>query len=190
MATQITRVERHLFTLEEYLRMIDAGVFDEDARLELIRGEIVEMPPIGDDHAFSVTALDRLFQRLVNDHAVVWSQNPIRIHLSNSRPQPDLALLKPRGDLSPKSPPTAQDVLLVIEVADTSIKRDRGMKLKLYAEAGIPEYWIINLKDAVVEVYWEPNNGEYKQSRNAARGETLTLPGGLEGTIKVDEVLV
>ncbi len=181
--------ESRLFSIDEYLEMIDRGVFAPDDRIELIRGEIVSMPPIGDNHAFCVADLDRLFNRLVNDKAIVWSQNPIRLNLSDSRPQPDLVLLRPRSDLSAKSPPTSQDVLLLIEVAETTIRYDRGKKLKLYAEDGIPEYWIVNLQGRVIEVYSSPAEGEYKQVRQAKRGETLTLPGGLEGTIKVEEIL-
>lgn len=181
--------EPRLFSIDEYTEMINSGAFASDDRIELIRGEIVEMAPIGYDHAFCVTALDRVFHRLVNDKAIIWSQNPIQIKLSNSQPQPDIVLLKPRSDLSPKSPPTAEDVLLLIEVADTTIRYDRGAKLKLYAEGGIAEYWIVNLRGDVIEVYSNPVNGEYKQSRKARRGDTLALPGGLEGVIRVEEVL-
>src|SRR5437588_7763818 len=115
-------IERHLFTVDEYMKMIKSGVFAPDERIELIRGEIVEMPPIGDEHAFSLTNLVMAFARQVSQSAIIWVQNPILLSQSNSRPQPDLALLKPRSDLSPKSPPTPQDVILLIEVSDTTIK--------------------------------------------------------------------
>jgi Uma2 family endonuclease len=178
-----------LFSIDEYMKMIDTGVFAPDDRIELIRGEIVQMAPIGFDHAFSLTNLVMLFAKHVTRSAIIWVQNPILIKPSNSRPQPDLVLLKPRNDLSPKSPPTAEDVILLIEVADTTIRFDRGVKLQLYAEAGVPEYWIINLRGDDIEVYSNPTGGTYKQTRKAKRGETLALPGELEGVVRVEEVL-
>src|SRR5207247_4753412 len=131
MAVQI---EKRLFTLQEYERMIEAGVFQEDERLELIKGEVVEMTPIGFDHAGTVARLTMLLARSVGDNAILWIQNPIQFD-GNSRPQPDLALLKSQ-DYSASRPATASDTLLVVEVADTSIAYDRKVKGPLYAGAG------------------------------------------------------
>ena len=99
------------------------------------------------------------------------------------------SLLRLRPDLSPKSPPTAADVLLVVEVSDSSVAYDRSVKRRLYAEAGIPEYWIVNLQDQVIEVYSNPVKGEYKRAKQAKRGATLPLPGGLAAVIQVSDIL-
>src|SRR2546422_7845925 len=124
------------------------------------------MPPIGFGHGFGVSHVNRLFSSLAGGGALVWVQSPILIG-PGSRPEPDVALLRPRPDLSPESPPTASDVILLVEVAETSIKYDRSVKGRLYAQAGIPEYWIINLRDGIIEVYTEPSGGSYKQTRKA-----------------------
>jgi Uma2 family endonuclease len=182
------QLDRHLFTLEEYERMVEAGGFDENARVELIRGEIVNMAPIGVRHAACVTRLTTLLVRQVGDTAVVWSQNPFGIP-GHSRPQPDVALLRWRDDYYDARSPMAEDMLLVIEVADTSLTYDRGVKGSLYAEVGIPEYWIVNLQDQVIEVYTKPTEGAYKRSKQAKRGKALPLPGGLEGAIQVSDIL-
>jgi len=180
--------QKQLYTLEEYERMIDEGVFHEDERIELIRGEIVEMTPIGFDHNMCVAKLNRLFNRLVGDEALVWVQSSIGVG-GDSRPEPDLALLRWRDDYSRSRPIMAQDVILVIEVADTSLKYDRTTKGPLYAQAGIPEYWIVNLKDNLIEVYTSPGDGLYRQVRKVQRGETLSLPGGLNGEVQVSDIL-
>jgi Uma2 family endonuclease len=183
------QVERHLFSLEEYEQMIEAGVFKEDSRLELIRGEILEMTPIGFDHEMCVARLTQLLILRAGAGAVVWPQNNSIRLLGNSRPQPDFALLKVRADFSAEKPPTAEDVLLVVEVANTSLNYDRSTKAPLYAEAGIPEYWIVNLREGVIEVYTEPANGAYRQTKTAKRGDALALPTEIGGSIEVSEIV-
>jgi Uma2 family endonuclease len=187
MAVQI---KRRMLTLAEYERMIDAGVFNEDERIELIRGEVVEMAPIGPPHEASVARLTTLLVQKTLGKAIVWPQNnSIRLPISGSRPEPDVTLLRWRDDYYGASKPaTASDVLLIIEVAETSVKYDRSVKGPLYAEAGIPEYWIVNLKDGAIEVYTDPSEGAYKQTRKARRGETLPLPAEL-GTLEVSDIL-
>lgn len=193
MAVQVeqrTEVKRHLITLEEYERMCVAGVFDEGVRVELIRGEIVDMPPPGPEHESSITRLHLVFFEQVRRQAIVWPQgNSIRLHGSDSRPQPDISILQWRDDLYRGKSAAAEDAILVVEVAQSSLKYDHGAKLTLYAEAGIPEYWVVNLVDKIIEVYAEPSEGEYQLVRRAKRGETLPLPGGLEGSIVVDDIL-
>ena len=168
--------------------MVESGGFNEDTRVELIRGEIVDMPPIGFEHGWSVNILTMLMGRFSEGKALVWAQSAIRVG-ERSRPQPDIALLQWRDDYSRERPPSAQDVLLVVEVAETSARYDRHVKGPLYAEAGIPEYWIVNLQEGVIEVYTNPIEGAYKQVRSVRRGETLALPGSLEGAIEVGDVL-
>src|SRR4051794_10125790 len=163
MAVQI---ERHIISLEEFERMAEAGVFNEDARIELIRGEIVDMAAIGVRHAACVTRLTMLLSQRASGKVIVLSQNPFGIS-NHSSPQPDVALLHWRDDYYDAKRPTPEDMLLVIEVADTSINDDRKVKGPLYAEAGIAEYWIVNLRGKVIEVYTDPAKGVYRQTRHA-----------------------
>jgi Uma2 family endonuclease len=186
------QLERHLFTLEEYERMVEAGVFDEDARIELIRGEIVEMAAIGLRHATCVARLTTLLVQKSVAKAIVWPQgNPLWL-LGHSRPEPDITLLRWRDDYYAAKRPTAEDVLLVVEVADTSLKYDRSVKGPLYAEASIPEYWLVNLQGNVIELYAGPAEGAYGRTAKAERGETLTLltlPDLLQGVIEASDIL-
>ena len=187
MAVQL---ERHLFTLDEYERMIESGAFAEDTRIELIRGEIIDMAPQKLPHVVSVSNLTTLIVGLTMGKAVVWPQSsPLRI-AGHSRPEPDLTLLKWRDDRYAAGWPLIEDVLLVVEVADTSLGYDRRVKGLLYAEAGIPEYWLVNLRSGVVEVYRDPAGGKYRHVTKARHGETLPLPGGLPGALAVREILV
>jgi Uma2 family endonuclease len=193
-AAQVTQpaqealIKRHLFTLEEYERVVESGGLDEDARIELIRGEILDMAPIGFPHEMCVARLTTLLVTTTVGRAIVWPQNnSIRLP-SHSRPQPDVTLLRMR-EYQRDNPPTEKDVLLVIEVAESSLRYDRGVKGPLYAQAGILEYWIVNLRDNVVEVYADPVEGAFKQTRKARRGDKLPLPGGLEGAIEVRDIL-
>lgn len=178
-----------VFTLEEYERMIEAGVFQEDERIELIRGEIIEKVAIGLPHEVCVARLTTLFVRKTADRVLVWPQtNSIRLP-SHSRPEPDLTLLRWRDDYNTNKPPAGEDVLLVVEVADSSLNYDRTVKGPVYAEAGIPEYWLVNLQDDLIEIYADPTAGTYKGTKKARRGETLSLPGGFEGTMQVSDIL-
>lgn len=175
------------FTIEQYERMVKTGIIQEEERVELLEGEIVKMSSIGWSHAFTLNRLILLFSPYQNESALIWSQSPIRLG-DNSEPQPDFALIKPRPDLSPDSPPTPDDVILLIEVADSSLGRDRGWKMRLYAREGIAEYWIVNLQDSVVEVYSSRSGNEYTATRIAKPGDKLLLPGGLTGSIAVHDI--
>jgi Uma2 family endonuclease len=179
---------RKLWTIEEYEMMIEKGVLTKDNRVELIKGEIVEMAPIGMRHAYCVAALSRIFSRLPENVAVVWVQSPIQLP-NDSEPEPDVALL--RGPLQSYAHrrATAQDAILVVEVADTTLASDRGVKVPLYAEAGISEMWVVNMDEKTIEVYSEPAVGRYQNLRVAHKGDRLELPEGLRGQISVDEVL-
>jgi Uma2 family endonuclease len=139
-------------------------------------------------HAGCVTRLQRIFDRLPEAVATAWVQNPILLP-DNSMPQPDIALLRGPVDPYTERRPTAADTMLVVEVSDTSLRTHRTIKLPLYAEAGIPEAWIVNLEEDVIEVYWEPAAGEYQKSRVARKGSSVPLPGGLPGVVNVDDVL-
>jgi Uma2 family endonuclease len=186
--TEQMQLKRHLFSIEEYERMIEAAIFPEDEHLELIRGEIIVMAPIGLRHAACVARLTMLFARKVGDSAIVWVQNPIQL-AGNSEPEPDLALLQPRSDFYSGHRPTPDDILLLVEVADTSAGYDRTIKVQIYATARIPEVWLVLLGQDVIEVHSAPAEGTYRNVRKAKRGETLSLRGGLTGGVDVNDIL-
>lgn len=172
------------FTVEDYHRMGEAGIFTEDDRVELLEGEIYAMSPINDPHAGSVNRLTIRLARSVGEDILVSVQNPVRL-AGNSEPQPDLALIR----ATVTGVPRAADALVVIEVADSSRAYDRGRKMPLYAAAGIPELWLVDLVARAIERYSDPGDGRYRQLTTFGPGETLTstvLPGI---AIAVDEVL-
>lgn len=178
---------RHRFTLEEYEQMIEFGILTEQDRVELIRGEIVEKMTIGEPHAACVTRLTYLFYSVIQESAIVSVQNHVVV--AGSRPEPDLALLIPRDDFYSESPPYSADILLLVEVAESSLNFDRTEKLSLYAEAGVREYWIANLIDQCVEVHRDPQpNGTYADSCVLCSGETLTILALPDVSLLVDQV--
>lgn len=152
--------------------MAEVGVFAPDARLELIEGEIVEMAPIGSSHAGTVMILNRLLSRAAGDSAIVSVQSPLIVG-DRSVPQPDLALLKPRADSYTRSHPTAADVLLVVEIADTTLAFDLGTKVPLYARAGIAEAWVVDLQERAVRVFRDPSASGYRTSFTATGNDAL-----------------
>jgi len=166
----------HRFSVDEYDEMIARGILDENDRVELIRGEIVDKMTIGDRHAACVKRLNALLQALSLGRWIVGVQDPVAFE--DSKPEPDLTLLQPRGDFYADSTPRASDILLVIEVADTSLNFDREVKLPLYAAAGVVEYWIVNLIDSCVEVHRGPrSDGTYADSRTVVKGGSMSLQG-------------
>jgi Uma2 family endonuclease len=162
------------FTAAEYRQMIEAGVFGQDERVELIDGEIVQMSPIGDRHAACVRRLIALLSRLFTDQAIIDAQNPIVADVSYV-PQPDLALLRPRSDFYASGTPTAADCLLIIEVADTSAEVDRQIKMPRYARGGVAELWLVDLERDVVVVYRDPIGDSYQHVQVVHRGDTITV---------------
>ena len=154
---------RRRFTVDEYLTMGEAGILYKSDRVELIDGEIIIIPPIGDPHEVSTDWLTRLFVPPLIGRAIVRVQGAIRLH-DRSAPQPDIAVLRerPLSEVGPYFPP---DVHLVVEVADSTLAYDRGAKLARYAAAGIPEVWIVNLRAREVTSYAEPSGAEYAAVR-------------------------
>ncbi len=183
--TQV-RVTRRRFTTDEYHRMGEAGIFGEDDRVELIDGEIVETGPIGPRHMWCVSRLDRLLHQQLGDDVIISVQNPIRLSV-DGEPQPDVVVLRDWDD--PDTLPTVDNVLLVIEVSDTTLAYDCGVKLPLYAAAGVPESWIADLKGARLERHTEPRDGEYRSIAIARRGESLTSTVLPTLALAVDDVL-
>jgi|SRR5215813_4111212 len=173
------QLEHRRFNVTEYYQMAAAGILTPDDRVELIEGEIIKMSPIGSPHAACVSRLVRLANRLVDESAIVWVQNPVR--LSNfTEPVPDVALLKPRADYYAARHPVPDDALLLIEVADSSLLKDRNVKIPLYARSGIPEVWLINLPKAVIEVYTELQNAQYSKVLEFDRA-AVVVSSSLEG---------
>ena len=172
MAIEVER-PRRLFTVEEYHRMADAGIFQPDERVELIEGEIVEMVPIGPRHVGCVINATRLFITRLGDRAVVSPQNPVVIR-PRSEPQPDLLLLRPRGVSYSRELPASEDVLLAVEVADTSVRFDRLVKARLYARAGIAEFWLFLAMDGAVEIYRGPGADGYASITLHGPGQTVS----------------
>ena len=175
----VNLVKHHNFTVSEYERMAETGIFPPDARIELIEGEIIEMSPTGSRHAACVNLLSRILNQHVGEDAIVSTQNPIRLS-DFSEPQPDVTILKFRKDYYREGHPGPDDVLLVIEVAETTVHYDRHVKMSLYARAGIPEALLFNLPDDRLEYFSRPEMGEYQVNRILSRGErleTTNVPG-------------
>jgi hypothetical protein len=162
----------HRFTVDEYQRMGEAGIFGEDDRVELIDGEIFEMTPIGREHAYHVTRLTNQCSRWFGGAALVSPQNPLRLG-ERDEPQPDLVLLRARSDFYRSGGPEIDDVLLVIEVADTSFEFDRRVKAERYAKAGLREYWILHVQRDELLVFRDPGPDGYRQIQTLARGQSL-----------------
>jgi Uma2 family endonuclease len=186
MAVQLVR---RLFTVDEYHRMAEVGIFKEDDRVELLDGEVVQMAPIGSKHAACVDRLNELLVRAVSRLAIIRTQSSIRLG-THSEPQPDLALLKRQANYYSPELPGPQDVLLVIEVADTSAGSDREVKIPLYARAGVLETWLVDLTAETVEVFRTPSPIGYKEIHRATRGDQITPQAVPDLVIAVDEVLV
>ncbi len=160
------------FTLDAYHRLGELGVLDEDDRVELLDGQIVEMTPIGAAHAACVNRLTALLSRRTGGDTCVSVQNPVPL-AERWEPQPDLAVVRRAGGFSGAWLPSPQDVLLVIEVADTSLERDRDVKIPRYAAAAIPEAWLVDLGADAITMYREPRSNGYREVVTVTRGETL-----------------
>ncbi|MEO8268510.1 MAG: Uma2 family endonuclease [Aureliella sp.] len=181
-------VIHHQFTVQEYGRMIETGIIDENASVELIRGEIVKKMPIGRRHAAVVKRLNQWLVERLAGRAIVSVQDPIV--LADSEPEPDLALLEFREDFYESSKPTGNDVRLVIEVSDTALDYDREIKLPMYAQANIAEMWIVNLIDLRVETYRGPQaDGSYSDSNVFERDELLDILSFPELELPIADIL-
>ena len=163
-------LDKYSFTAEEFERMGEAGILRQDARLELIEGEIFEMSPIGSLHAACVKFLTQLLHRLFSGTFIVGVQDPIRLN-DFSEPQPDVTLLRWRDDYYRERHPTPADVLLVIEVADATVVKDRAIKIPLYARSGVPESWLVNIPEEQVEIYSGPADSAYRRAEVYGRGK-------------------
>ena len=181
-------VPRHRFTVDDFARLGEAGIFAEDDRVELIDGEIRDMTPIGPPHAWIV---NRLFRKLVlhlADRAWVSAQNPLRLD-RHTEPQPDLVIARGGGDDYAERHPEAGDVLLVIEVADSSLRYDRAEKMPRYARAGIPETWLVDVAGRTVTVCTVPGAGGYASEQVFRQGAEIESAAVAGLRVAVDEVV-
>jgi Uma2 family endonuclease len=176
---------RKRFTTDEFEKMAEAGVFSPDARLELIDGEIIEMTPVGGRHVTCVFALDDYFREVVGPGVRVATQNVLR--LEDANPWPDVTLLR-RSSVVPGEVPGADACVLVVEVADSTVLHDRNKKRLLYARAGIPEYWVVDLQQDTVVVHQHPSAGDYDTIAEHARGESF-VSTALGREVAVDPLL-
>ena len=185
----ITTAKR--FTIAEYHRLAELGFFEEDDRVELIKGEIVQMAAKGTPHSVCETLLFRELVKLLDERAMVRGQQPIVIP-KDSEPEPDLAIVRNRDDDYLSAHPSPLDVLLVIEIADSSVNYDQKVKLPLYAEAGISNYWIFNLVENCLESYSEPYQVQdkfgYRRKLIVLPNETVTLPNFPDLSLNLSKV--
>ncbi len=180
---------RRRISVDEYMKMAEVGILKESERLELIDGDIIEMSPIGNPHEAGTAASNRLLAPLfIEGRAVLRVQGHVRLD-ENNRPEPDLALLKWRDDLYRNQSPAPEDILLLIEVSDSTLASDRSVKLALYARFDIPEVWIENIPDGVVEAYTNPVDGHYTESCIYRPGETITPSAFPDVSLSVSELI-
>lgn len=176
----------HQWTVADYHKLAEIGLLSEK-RVELISGEIIDRSSIGKLHAATVNKINQVLSDLIGQNHIVSIQNPIFID-DYSEPEPDFALLKSREDFYAGQLPGPSDVLLIVEVADTTLAKDRQVKIPLYAEAQIPEYWIVNLHDEVLERYTEPKGSEYVLRRLYRKGDILE--SALLGSISLESLML
>lgn len=165
---------RHRITVEHFYRMAEAGLFAEDERVELVDGEIIDVPPMGHRHAGVVAYLAKLLMDCLADRAIVRQQLPIRLG-DDSEPLPDIAVTKPRKDHYFDSHPTANDVLVVVEVSSTTLKFDRNVKVPMYARHGVPEVWVLDVGAEKIYCYRRPKDSQYTATATLPLASRMTL---------------
>jgi Uma2 family endonuclease len=181
--------ERHRVTLDEYHRMVDAGVFEPDARIELIEGELIERrgamkPP----HASAITRTNRLLIQRLGDRATVCCQTPVTLRF-DSEPMPDFAIVRPDASDFRHRHPGPEDVHVLIEVADSSRDFDRRRTMPLYARSGIAESWLVDLVDDLIVVYREPSDTGYASQTEFRRGDVFAPLAFADVALPVDAIL-
>jgi len=187
-SSAIQILPQRLITVSEYDQMALHGIIGDDERVELLCGKIIPMGPIGKRHALCVNQFAQVLLPILGTQASLTIQNPIQID-DYTEPEPDLALIQAPLTRYADHHPRPEEVYLVIEVADTTLQKDRMVKLPLYAKAGIPECWIVNLEGEAIEAYREPEADSYLYKQTLRARQALALPSGL-GDIPVSEVLV
>lgn len=179
--------QRHLWSADDFEAMVEAGILTDEHRVELLGGEIVEMPPPGPPHCSAVDQLTMDLAGELRGVATVRVQGSVRLD-DRSIPEPDLAILRHPPGHYRKAHPRPADILLIVEVADTSLLRDRNLKLPFYARAGIAEVWLVDVNGEAVERFTEPAGGAYQTAERFGRGTRLTVPGFPHLTVSVDDL--
>jgi len=176
------------FKVDDYYRMIELGMLTDYERAEIIEGELIRKMPIGDKHAACVERLNEFLRDELGKSVSIRNQQPIKVGDYNE-PQPDLAIVRRRDDFYGNGKPTSKDCLALIEVSDSTLEYDRNKKLPLYAEAKIPEFWLVNLQNNTVEVHTEPRESVYSLIRVLRRGETIKSESVPNLEIEVGKIL-
>ena len=179
---------KKLFTVDEFYRIIETGIFPEGQRVELIDGEIIEMSPIGTRHAGCVNRANTFFTEAFGRNAIVSIQNPLRLS-EFTEVLPDVVVFKPRADFYVSERPTPADVFFLVEVADTTLRYDRNVKVPRYAAAGIAEVWIEDLKGDSLLVYRDPAEKTFKTSLTLHRGDSVSPLAFPAVKFKVEDLL-
>ena len=187
-APTVSTPTRRRFTVAEYYAKADAGILSETDRVELLDGDVIKMPPFGDWHAASVKVFNKTILPSLQGHAIIAVQDPVRIG-DNSEPQPDIMLLEWRDDFYRNGHPTSGDVLLLIEVADSSVEFDRTVKLAAYARVGIPEVWIAARSERRIESFRGPVAGQYADVQYFGAGESVSPQAFPDVIVEVDRVI-
>ena len=181
-------ITRKKFRASETRKMMEVGILPEESGWELINGEIIHRMTIGSKHAGTIKKLNRILTNLVGEQAIVSVQDPVHLDEYNE-PEPDIALLKTREDFYTESHPLPEDVLLLVEVSDSTIEFDRTVKKTLYAAAEIAEFWLVNLRENTIEVYSQPKNGTYRLARILEKGEAVKSDSVKNLSIEIEEIL-
>ena len=186
----VIEMTKRRFCVKDVYLMDKAGVFCQDDRVELVDGEIVDMAPIGSYHAFSVDALTHIFVKAVPEGIRVRVQGPLQMDGINMF-QPDLTILRPREDNYVESNPTPEDVLLVIEVSDSTLSYDRDVKIPKYAQTGVPEVWQVNLPYGFVDRFVDPDpsTGRYRSVMRRSSGQQVVPTQLPDVVLEVSEIL-
>lgn len=186
--TEFSVSARKKFCTDEVYKMMEIGILPEESGWELINGEIIHRMSIGSKHAGTIKRLSEILRDLTREEAIISVQDPIHLDDYNE-PEPDIALLKRRDDFYTKSHPLPPDVLLLIEVSDSTLKYDREVKKTLYAKAEILEFWLINLTENTIECHSSPKNGSYRLVKIVGAGEIIKSILIENLTLTVDEIL-
>lgn len=168
--------------------MAEVGLLPLDARTELLDGEIIDMAPIGSRHAWCVARLTMVLGQRLADEALLWVRSPVRLN-DLSEPQPDLALLRLPDDIYEERLPSGSDILLLVEVADTSVRFDRLRKTPAYARAGVVEVWLIDLEARTIECHRDPVDGAYRQVAHFVPGDTISAAFAPDATFEVTDFI-
>jgi len=184
----VAELIRHKFNRQEYHALGETGILKPSDRVELIKGEIIHMSPISSLHAAHVNRLNQLFAQKFGDRVLIAVQNPVFLD-NYSEPQPDIALLRPRSDFYAAEHPQVKDILLLVEVANTTLEIDRNIKIPLYAASGIPEVWLVNTRNHSLETYRQPLGDTYQEVQTLTPGTNVTLLSLPKVEIRVEHIV-